>query len=160
VLRDLGSTNGTRVIGKALDKLTDHRLSSNDVVELARGAVVLRFRQSEETMEIEAGELEPLAAPAIRVDEQARDVWVDGLKLEPPLPFRDFEVLLVLYRNREKACSKDELATAWGGEFVTDEQIEQSIYRVRKRVELNPSTPTRIVTVRGYGYKLTTPTQG
>jgi two-component system response regulator RegX3 len=101
-----------------------------------------------------------LAAPAIRVDEQARDVWVHGLKLEPPLPFRDFEVLLLLYRNREKACSKDELARAWGSEFVTDEQIEQSIHRIRKRIEPNPSGPTRIVTVRGYGYKLTLPTQG
>ena len=159
-LRDLGSTNGTRVNGKPLEKMVDHPLGNNDVIELARGAVTLRFRQSQQTVELEADELEAAAAtPAIRVDVEARDVWVDGVKLDPPLSFRDFELLLHLYQRCEKACSKDALAAAWGEEFATDEQIEQCVYRIRQRVEPDPHNPSRVVTIRGYGYKLTLPTQ-
>ncbi|MFC1925414.1 helix-turn-helix domain-containing protein, partial [Chloroflexota bacterium] len=59
-----------------------------------------------------------------------------------------------------KACSKDALAAAWGEEFATDEQIEQCIHRIRQRVEPDPRNPSLIITIRGYGYKLTLPTQG
>ena len=158
-LRDLGSTNGTRVNGKPLEKMVDHPLSSNDAIELAKGSVVLRFRQSQRTVEIGIDELAAPPMPPIWVDERAREVWVDGAKIEPPLSFRDFELLLLLYCSLEKACSKDEMATAWGEEFVTDEQIEQSIYRIRQRVEPDPRNPSRIITIRGFGYKLTLPTQ-
>ena len=158
-LRDLGSTNGTRVNGNSLETMRAYPLSNNDAIDLAKGAVVLLFQQSEKTVEIDIDELAALATPAIRVDEQARDVWVDGVKLEPPLPFRDFELLMILYRNQEKASSRDQMATAWGDEFVTDEQIEQSIHRIRRRVEHDPMNPKLIITVRGYGYKLTLPTQ-
>jgi len=158
-VRDLGSTNGTRLNGKALEKMAEQPLGNNDVIELARGAVVLRFRQSQATVELDAEELEAAAPPAIRVDEEAWEVWVDGNKLESPLSYRDFQLLLHLYRRAEKACSKDELASAWGEEFATDEQIEQCIYRIRQRVEPDPRNPCRIITIRGYGYKLTLPTQ-
>ena len=84
---------------------------------------------------------------------------MDGVKLDPPLSFRDFELLLHLYQRCEKACSKDALAAAWGEEFATDEQIEQCVYRIRQRVEPDPHNPSRVVTIRGYGYKLTLPTQ-
>ena len=157
-IRDLGSTNGTQVNGSPLDKDVLHTLSTNDRIDLARGAILLCFRQSLQTVQLE-NPLEFLIDPPLRVDESARDVWLHETRLDPPLSFRDFEVLRVLWRNREKACSKDDLAAAWGEEFVSDEQIEQSIYRIRKRMEASTSQPNYILTVRGYGYKLSFPTQ-
>lgn len=153
-LRDLGSTNGTQLNGKLLEKLVDYPLTSNDIIELARGAVVLRFCCTESTVEIPSKEGGTLAGPSLRVDAEARDVWVDGVKLDPPLAFRDFELLLILWRNMGKACSKDELAKSWGEHVPADEQIEQSIHRIRQRIEPNPCNPSRIITVRRYGYKL------
>lgn len=158
-LRDLGSTNGTRVNGEPLEKMVDHPLKDNDAIDLASGAVVLRFRQSQKTVEIDIDEAGALAGQAIRVDEESRDVWVGGVKLDPPLSTRDFELLLYLYNRREKACSKDDLAAAWGEEFATNEQIEQCIHRIRQRVEPDSRNPNLIITIRGYGYKLTLPTQ-
>ena len=159
-LRDLDSTNGTWVNGKRLDNMEDHQLCNDDIIELGKGAIVLRFSQTEKTAKIAEDQLKVIATTPISIDERARDTWVDGVKLDPPLAFRDFELLLILYRNLEKACSKDELAKAWDEEFVTDEQIEQSIRRIRRRIEPDPSNPSRVITIRGYGYKLTIPTQG
>lgn len=68
---------------------------------------------------------------------------------------KDFELLALLYRNLGKGCTKEEIASkAWRDDFVTDEQIEQAIHRIRKRVEPDPSNPQRVITLRGYGYKL------
>ena len=153
-LRDLGSTNATRLNGKLLEKLVDYPLSNNDIIELAKASVMLRFCQSESTIEIPSEEPSPAIGPPVRVDGEARDVWVDGIKLDPPLAFRDFELLWLLYRNMGKACGKDDLAKSWGEHIPADEQIEQSIHRIRKRIEPDPFNPSRLITVRGYGYKL------
>ena len=153
-LRDLGSTNATWLNGKLLEKLVDYRLNNNDIIELARSSVVLRFYQGDSTIELTGEERIALSEPPVRVDIEARDVWVEGIKLVPPLAFRDFELLSILYRNMGKACSKDDLAKSWGENTPADEQIEQSIHRVRRRIESDPINPSRIITVRGYGYKL------
>lgn len=153
-LRDLGSTNTTRLNGKLLEKLVDYPLNNNDIIELANATVVLRFCQSDSTIELTGEERIALSEPPVRVDSEARDVWVDGIKLDPPLAFRDFELLSILYRNMGKACSKDDLAKSWGEHIPADEQLEQSIHRIRKRIEPDPFDPSRIITVRGYGYKL------
>ncbi len=69
-------------------------------------------------------------------------------------------MLAHLCQNRDKACSKDDIASrVWQEEFVTDEQIEQCVYRIRKRVEPDASQPSRIITLRGYGYKLASDVQ-
>ncbi len=156
VLRDLGSTNGTKVNGQELGKLAAYPLEDSDIIELAQGVAMLRFRYSESTIKLDRDKLQKMATRGVIVDEEARDIWVDGQKLAPTLALRDFELLALLCRNRGKACSKEDIACkAWSDEFVTDEQIEQSIHRIRKRIEPDPSNPQRIITLRGYGYKLT-----
>jgi len=162
-LRDLGSKNGTKINGKQIEPGVFHILKDNDVIDLAAGMAVLRFRESEGTTALSGKELHKLAKKAaederasrIVVDEKARDVWVDGEKLTPTLALKDFELLAFLCQRQGEACSKDEIANkVWPDEFVTDEQIEQCVRRVRKRVEPDPYNPQRIVTLRGYGYKL------
>ena len=84
-----------------------------------------------------------------------------GAILAPPLSRKEFDVLNLLYQRRGEALSKDELAAAGWPERVdgdvADQDIEQCIRRLRLRVEPAPSRPTRILTIRGYGYKLTLP---
>ena len=54
--------------------------------------------------------------------------------------------------------SKNEIAAAGWPERtdgdVGDQEIEQSIRRIRLRIEPQPSKPRHIINVRGYGYKL------
>ena len=91
------------------------------------------------------------------VNVRSREVWIKGSKLDPPLTRKEFDILSLLYERKGDACSKDEIAErGWpertGGD-VADQDIEQCVRRLRLRIEPDPSHPSYIVTLRGYGYK-------
>ena len=154
-IRDQKSKNGTFVNGNRIDG-DGHVLRSGDRIELAEGQVILRFHSRGTTLTMSA---------AVRagdgdlvVDPKSREVWMQGKKLEPPLSRKEFDVLNLLYQRRGEACSKDEIAAEGWPERnagdVGDQEIEQTTRRLRLRIEPDPSQPRYIVTVRGYGYKL------
>ena len=78
--------------------------------------------------------------------------------MEPALSRKEFDVLHLLYQQRGQACSRDEIATAGWPERpeadVGDQEIDQYIRRLRRRIEPDPSHPRYITTVRRFGYKL------
>ncbi len=92
------------------------------------------------------------------VDVASRDIWIRGQLHDPTLPRKEFDILEVLYRNRGRAVSRGEIASAGWPERadgdVTDEEIDQYIRRLRTRIEIDPSAPKLIVTFRGYGYRM------
>ncbi|MDP6065283.1 MAG: helix-turn-helix domain-containing protein [SAR202 cluster bacterium] len=76
----------------------------------------------------------------------------------PPLSRKEFDVVNVLYQRRGEACSKYDIALGgWperpGGD-VGGQKIEQTVRRIRLRVELTSSEHRYAITVRGFGYKL------
>jgi len=97
----------------------------------------------------------------IWVDKRSGDVWVDGVKREPPLTNLEYKLLLCLYDNANCICDKYEIVeTVWAGEYlknVDDSRIAKLVSRLRDRVEPDPSKPRYVVTVHGRGYKLVTP---
>jgi len=155
-IRDLDSKNGTFVNGQRLKSET-YLLQGGDKVEFAEGQVVLRFQERGTTLTMPSGAA-TMGEADIMVDSRSRDVWIRADKLDPPLSRKEFDVLDLLFQKRGQACSKDEIAAiGWperNGGAVGDQEIEQSIRRLRLRVEPDPSNPKYIVTVRGYGYKL------
>ena len=154
-IRDLDSKNGTYVNGSRLNA-KGHVLQRGDRIELAEGQVVFRFQTRGTTVTL------PPASSAedgdLTVDPKSREVWVRGDTLEPPLSRKEFDVLNLLFQKRGQACSKDEIANGgWperNGGDVGDQEIEQSIRRLRLRIESDASQPRYIITVRGFGYKL------
>ena len=154
LIRDLDSKNGTFVNGTRL-KGESHRLRGGDRVELAEGQVLLKFLRRGTTITLPST---PAAGVELFVEPRAREVWVQGKKLDPPLSRKEFDVLNLLFQRRGEACSKDEIsATGWPEREpgdVGDQEIEQSIRRLRLRIEPDPSSPKFIITVRGFGYKL------
>ena len=84
---------------------------------------------------------------------------VRGDKVEPALSRKEFDILNILYEKVGNACSRDEIGAAGWPERdapdVTDQEIDQYIRRLRLRIEVEPSRPKHITTVRGYGYKFT-----
>lgn len=122
---------------------------------MPRARFSLKFRTRGTTLTLQAPVLED---GSLLVDSKSREVWVQGALLETPLSCKELDVLNLLYAKRGEACSKDDIATiGWperNGWDVGDQEIEQSIRRIRLRIETDPSKPKYIATVRGFGYKL------
>ena len=94
----------------------------------------------------------------IEVDGVALDpgqhlVEVDGAQLT--LPLKEFELLHLLLANAGQVLPRDTLIDrVWGHDYVGDTKtLDVHIKRLRGKIEHDPSTPTRITTIRGLGYK-------
>ena len=154
-VRDLDSKNGTYLNGNRLNG-DGHQLRSGDRIEFAEGQVVLRFLSRGSTVTLTSAHA--VEGGGLVVDPKSREVWVKGKKLDSLLSRKEFDVLYLLSQKRGQACSKDDIAAVGWPERdrgdVGDQEIEQSIRRLRLRIEPDPSNPEFITTVRGYGYKL------
>ena len=156
-IRDLDSTNGTYLNDERVGA-ADQALRNGDVIDLGRGSVSAVFTMSVgATMRHSLAELDPRGA-ALVVDTRARQVYVQGERLEPPMPGKQFDLLMLLDSRRGEAVSRDEIAASVWSERpegdVGNHEIEQVVRRVRVRIEADPSDPRHLVTVRGFGYSL------
>jgi two-component system response regulator RegX3 len=75
------------------------------------------------------------------------------------LPLKEFELLEILLTNAGRVLPRETLIDrVWGTDYVGDTKtLDVHIKRLRAKVEQDPSVPTRIVTIRGLGYKYDTP---
>ena len=96
----------------------------------------------------------PLAAGDIVIDPAARAVTVAGRPVD--LSAREFDLLHTLALEAGKVLSIDDLiARVWGAEYTGEPQVVYVHIRwLREKIEEDPEHPTRIVNVRGVGYKL------
>jgi len=97
----------------------------------------------------------PAVGPTVtpwKIDEERREVVIDDrqIKLSP----KEFEVFQLFMQHPDQVLSAEEiLAEAWGPEYLGDQDlVKQFVYRLRSKLELDPSNPEIIVTVRGAGY--------
>ncbi|GAB4441329.1 MAG: response regulator YycF [Anaerolineae bacterium] len=97
---------------------------------------------------------ERLEVGDLMIDPGAHVATLAGRPLE--LAPREFAVLHVLALNAGQVVSVDELlAQVWGAEFEGETQgVYVHIRWLREKIEADPKTPQRIITVRGVGYKL------
>lgn len=67
----------------------------------------------------------------------------------------EFKLLATFIRHRQRALSRDRLLDeVWGREtFVTDRVVDTHITNLRKKIELKPSEPQFLISVRGVGYR-------
>ena len=89
----------------------------------------------------------------IELDTIAHEIKLDGHLLE--VRPREFELLEFFMRHPRQALSRELLLeSVWGYEFRGDTRtVDVHIRWLRKKIEANPATPTRIITVRSIGYK-------
>ena len=66
----------------------------------------------------------------------------------------EFQIIEYFFKNPNAALSRtDILKQVWGNSYFGDEKIvDVNIRRLRMKVEDNPSSPTRLVTIWGLGY--------
>lgn len=72
------------------------------------------------------------------------------------LTAKEYDILSALYRNAGRIVTIDALCEAAWGEnpFGYENSLMAHIRRIREKIELNPSRPASLITVKGLGYKL------
>jgi DNA-binding response OmpR family regulator len=146
LLTALGSEED-RVVGLELgaDDYLTKPFSPRELV-LRVGSVLRRVRElnNPDPTELTDGDLV--------VDGASRQVRVGG---EPvALTVREFDLLRFLVANPGTVFTRSELLErVWGWSFGDQSTVTVHVRRVREKVEPDPTTPTRLVTVWGVGYR-------
>ena len=117
---------------------------------VARMRAVLRRFDDGDQVEPDAG---PLTLGDITVDVERHEVTVRGEVV--PMPLKEFDLLQLLLENAGRVLTRDTLIDrVWGHDYVGDTKtLDVHVKRLRSKIEDQPSNPTRIVTIRGLGYK-------
>ncbi len=120
---------------------------------VARMRAALRRSASDATGEIVLEEAEALVVGDVSLDVAQHIVTVRGEVV--PMPLKEFEVLRLLLTNAGRVMTREVLIDrVWGSDYVGDTKtLDVHIKRLRAKVEDDPALPTRIVTIRGLGYK-------
>jgi two-component system, OmpR family, alkaline phosphatase synthesis response regulator PhoP len=89
----------------------------------------------------------------VTIDPMRRRVTCDDRVV--PLTPQEFNLLHLLASNAGVVFEREELLTrVWRDDvFVTERGVDTLIKRLRRKIEKDSSRPTRIITVRGAGYK-------
>ncbi|MFD6053711.1 response regulator [Agromyces sp. NPDC060279] len=115
---------------------------------LARVRAVLRRR-------VDAADFDDavLEAGRVRMDVDRHTVEVDGAAV--PMPLKEFELLELLMRNAGRVLTRGQLIDrVWGSDYFGDTKtLDVHIKRIRSKIEVSPSEPVQLVTVRGLGYR-------
>ncbi len=112
----------------------------------ARVRAVLRRSTGEPVQEVvEKGNL--------KIDPLSHVATLDGNPMD--LSPREFALLYFLVRNAGKVFSRDTLLDrVWGHDaYIAARTVDVHVRWLRTRIEKNPDSPERLVTVRGVGYK-------
>jgi len=90
----------------------------------------------------------------LSIDYETRQVCISGKPVKlTPIQYR---LLCHLIKNQGRVCSAAELLQhVWGPNYSDDrELLKLSVYRLRSRIEENPSSPKIIFNERGIGYTI------
>lgn len=92
---------------------------------------------------------------AVRVDLRSTSVWRDGKLVE--LATREFELLRYFVEHRGETISRERLLTeVWGYAAAPNTRtVDVHVAWLRQKLEENPKQPKLIITVPGFGYRLT-----
>lgn len=91
--------------------------------------------------------------PELRIDFPRHEVVVRGQVIE--LSPTEFRLLVALTRNAGQVMSQDQLLDqAWGQDYAESmDVVRLYIGYLRRKIEADPSRPSLIETIRGFGYR-------
>jgi DNA-binding response OmpR family regulator len=119
-------------------------------------AMLRRVRLIREEMNSPSAEPIPkqsLVFSNLTIDLGRREVRLDNkpVAMKP----KEFELLLFLAQHQTQVLSREFiLERVWGWDFIGDSRtVDVHIRWLREKIEANPATPTRIITVRSAGYR-------
>ena len=148
--------------GSEIDTVVGLEVGADDYVTkpyrlrelVARMRAVLRRAPAEDALATSA---EAIEVGDVSLDPARHEVLVRG---EPvSLPLKEFELLELLLEHAGRVLTRETLIDRiWGPHYVGDTKtLDVHIKRLRAKVEDDPSSPTRITTIRGLGYRYERP---
>ena len=164
VCREIRSKSRVPIImvtakGSEIDTVVGLEVGADDYVTkpyrlrelVARMRAVLRRTPRSDA--VDAGPGDAIEVGDVRLDPDRHEVHVRGEKVS--LPLKEFELLEILLENAGRVLTRETLIDrVWGPHYVGDTKtLDVHVKRLRAKVEDTPSAPTRIVTIRGLGYK-------
>jgi two-component system, OmpR family, response regulator RegX3 len=145
--------------GSEIDTVVGLEVGADDYVTkpyrlrelVARIRAVLRRTPADGSGPVLSGEAVEIGD--VSLDPERHEVRIRGEQVQ--LPLKEFELLGLLLDNAGRVLTRDTLIDrVWGQDYVGDTKtLDVHIKRLRSKVETDPSHPTRIVTIRGLGYK-------
>lgn len=139
-----------RVLGLELGA-DDYVLKPFSTVELiSRVRAILRRRELDRA----GGDATVRDLGGLRIDYTRHAITVDGHAVE--LTRAQFKILALLADQPERVFSREQIMEhLWQSTYVGNARAcDVHISNLRQKLERDPSHPTRIVTVRDFGYKL------
>ncbi len=140
---------------REIDKVVGLEVGADDYITKPFGMLELiaRIRAALRRSNRETRTSEALTANGIELDLARHSVSVDGVEVE--LRPKEFALLHLLMANRGRVLERSVLLDrVWGeDEYIDPGTVDVHIRRLREKVEADPSSPLRVLTVRGLGYK-------
>jgi two-component system response regulator RegX3 len=121
---------------------------------VARMRAVLRRAPLDRAGELTEG---ALTVGDVSLDPDQHEVLIRGGSVS--LPLKEFELLHLLLANAGRVLPRETLIDrVWGNDYVGDTKtLDVHVKRLRAKIEEDPASPTKIVTIRGLGYKYERP---
>ncbi len=139
--------------GEEADRVVGLELGADDYVTkpFSMRELVARVRALLRRAEAAPGDV--LVSGDLRLDLRRREATRKGQVL--PLKPKELDLLAFLMRHRGRAFSREEiLAQVWGYDFAGDTRtVDVHVHWLREKIEDEPSKPTRLITLRGLGYR-------
>ena len=142
--------------GAEADKVAGLEIGADDYVTkpfsmrelMARVRALLRRSEN-----APAADLEIVSSGDLTIDIRKRVASRDGSGL--PLKPKEFELLSFFARNPGQAFTRDQLLNQiWGYDYAGDTRtVDVHVRWLRQKIEEEPERPTRLITVRGVGYR-------
>ena len=146
--------------GEDVDRVDGLELGADDYLTkpfnmrelLARIRNILRRSASSQTSEV-TGRSEIIRSEDLTIDQISHSVTLGDKPLE--MKPREFSLLAMFATNKGRAFTRNQiLEHLWGHDYIGDSRtVDVHVRWLREKIELDPSKPRRIVTIRGLGYR-------
>lgn len=94
----------------------------------------------------------------ITFNPETKEITKGNMIISDSLTSSEYKLLSYFINNEDKILERDEIVNAVWKDLastsgVTEQALDQLIFRLRKKIEENPNSPTHIQTIKGRGFK-------